>query len=72
MKHFIKFLAYLPAFGTGIASAVMFILMFDAPLVFIPLFILNVFSAIYLFCNIDNIAHNIDELLNILSGNYDN
>lgn len=72
MKLFTRFLACLPGLGTSIGAGIMFILMFDVPLVFIPLFILNAFSAIYLLCNIDNIAQNIYELFKILSGKYDN
>lgn len=67
MKLFIKFLSCLPGLGTGVTAGLMFILMFDVPLVFIPLFVLNTFSAIYLLCNVDNIAQNIEELVNILS-----
>lgn len=72
MKYFVKFLSCLPGLGTGITAGLSFILMFDVPIVFVPLFILNAFSAIYLLCNIDNIAQNIYELFKILSGKYDN
>jgi hypothetical protein len=72
MKYLIRFLSCLPGLGTGIAATMSFVLMFDIPAVFVPLFILNAFSTIYLLCNTDNIAQNIYELFNLLSGKYDN
>lgn len=66
MKYFVRFLSCLPGLGTGIAATMSFVLMFDIPAVFVPLFVLNAFSAIYLLCNVDNIAQNVEDLIKIL------